>query len=201
MTASSKRVRIERDEWAERPDFDAQCPVVFLPYMRYRHYFLIAHGREYLPTEDSIKRALMHLGWEDTQRWLSMFVGRIVKVLDGHDRDGVYVEVATDKWIADMGFTDDPVPLLREQTSPFEHYLDGDVFTLVPEELVLWVGDNGQERTSWEEVEGEHAVGGFYGLNWAVDCASEDFFGDGDTYDVIGPDNDTIKTITKEAAK
>jgi hypothetical protein len=203
---SNRRVRLERDEWAEAPDYDAQCPVVFLPYLRRNSYALVTVGKEYLPDEDRIHDALGRFGWEGALRWLSCFYGPVVKTHDGSNRDGVYVEVATTAWCESMGVAnnEDFIRLLKEEkASDFEHYLDGDVFILVPERLETWVrlkddgSLSGEDEQRWEDDPDQHSVGGFYGKDWAVEAAEEDFYDDDVVFDIVEEDGTLIKTVNE----
>ena len=175
-TAPRLRVRVIRDDDAERPDYDAQCPVVRLDWTNGgwhrvevmvgkeslsadRLEQVLAEGRRFGSSRDFLERWLNVIGW----KWTTLST-----------RDGVYYEIASDEWITAMGFDDGVLPDgFFDRTSDYQNYLDGEVFRLVPEVLVGWTPDTDgfEPEEKWEHHPTESGFGGIYGESWAIESA------------------------------
>lgn len=207
MVNINRRVRIVRDDEGDIPEDELHVPVVWLPYNGRGAAGVM--GAEYLPDADHIRRACLSLGWEGTIRWFRAFYGP-VHVLRSDNRYGVYVTVVTDAWRAELGLLDyylaatgQPLDTLGMECD-FQHYLNGEVYNLIPETFVHWVRfypdeeggdvDYDDQISRWEQDYDEEGYGGVYGGDVAVTLASEDFFS-GLDFDVIGPGGDVAREV------
>lgn len=215
MTLYNYRVRIVRQDDPEVPDYDSHVPVVFIPYMGSSVDTPV--GDLYLPDLSRLREARSHLGWENTERWLSCFWGPTRRLRDT-DRDGIYVAVATAEWYDAIGEWQGK-PTRREMVDrdlDFEAYLEGEVYYLAPEVREQWVlqarGDKsvgsplvtfGEPRefdifdtveTRWVDDEERDLTGGYYGKAHALAMAyDDDNWGYGDTpYLVVDEEGEEV---------
>ena len=193
MTDRKRRVRIEQDMSPEMPDdFDYQVPVIWVPYIGCD--VRILSGGEYLPDVGALRRARGSLGWEQMERWLNIFVGKVLVRHEHVDRNGVYLEVASQDWL-DAVTTDDWAPDLADyKGGEMLAYLEGEVYLLRPEVLIEWrdVANDQRVRLEWEDDDDLSIVCGYYGKDAALESAQYEFYDE--HFDVVDEDGEVVFT-------
>ena len=210
MSDIRKRVRLVREDYAERPDYDAQMPII---YVEYRHGARPVAGKDYLPSEGNINSAWRYFDREDFERWLTAFVGPHSQFSAYDDRDGYYYRVATPEWRDAMGLTDEymtgaglTMATLLEGPDDYEHWVNGETYGCIPEKLVGYVPviDSGSDEIAddvdWSAIdyrwEGDDEVGscwGFYGRDYAIEAALNEFYNQAEEFIVVDEDGNEVQ--------
>lgn len=209
MTDIRKRVRIVQDNDAEAPDYDAQTPVI---YVEYRRGARPVAGKEYLPDEAYINRAWRYFDREKFERWLTAFVGPHEQ-FTGEDRDGYYYRVATPEWREMVGLTDEyleangiGIEEVLEGPDDYEHWANGETYGCIPEKLVGYVPviDSGSDEIAdevewsaidyrWEGDPEESACWGYYGRDYVIEAALNEFYNQAEEFAVVDEDGNEIQ--------
>lgn len=192
MSEQQRRIRVATDEYPDVPDWDAHVPVIWVPFIGPGVQFCV--GKDYLPDLGVLRRARGSLGWELMERWLNIFVGPTRRLNGGDDRDGYYYAVVTPEWQEMTGLTDEHLAeatltlkdSILNARMPFEDYLDGEVFIIVPEVLVTWTSDDNRTEERWEDDPDNFAVHGYYGREHVESTCADEYPG----IDVVWEDDD-----------
>lgn len=176
------RVKIVADEYPQEPEFEAGCPVLYVPFRYYdgRVHFQ-GYGKDLIDGERALSYLVGQLGrWEGIEafeRWVRIFHGGDVTSFDS--REGTHIAYTSLAHYEEWGL-DPESEHAKADISEWQAYVEGDVWGVVVEEMVTTrtirrdsMGRFMSDTTDvdWDEIE---SVWGYYGHEYAVEEAKRE---------------------------
>lgn len=172
------RVLLELEEGPDEPYDDGQCPLLRIEPRTYRTDHVMATGR---PTgdDDTVEAAVRH--WQTTpsdddwrlfEKYLRAFFGT-THIVTWYSDSYWYVAYDTTAWRGYCGWDDGhPMPADAVNLNEYRAWCEGEVYCYAVERNVTWHRDDDPDATM-STCETEDSCGGYYGLDWAKECAME----------------------------
>lgn len=178
------RVKLEYDMYPEQPYSEGGWPILRIEYGLYgwRAEHLVSGG----VSDENVQDAVSRWGspskdeWKYMEKYLRGFLGA-TNVETYYSGDYWYVAYDPAEWRARAGLMDGDVP--EDMLSEWKAWIEGEVYTIVVEQKTHVYQDQRRHKLGsfdavsaefdeWEEVS---AVGGYYGYEYAVENAREQF--------------------------